>query len=198
MSTNTETIYTSTAILQKYNIENYVMKGTEKFIQFMRQRGVELELVEPACGRRKSTFKILSEITTNENEEWKECPLFPTWEFSNLGNVRNSKTKKFYGKGQKTAEGYYSIAINEHTRLKVHRGVMLAFSPIDCPESFVVDHINGQRGDNRLENLRWVWQSENANFADTNNTQLKTLLAQLVQKYGYQQAQEKLIQLLND
>lgn len=198
MSTNTETIYTSTAILQKYNIENYVMKGTERFIQFMRQRGVELELVEPACGRRKSTFKILSEITTNENEEWKECPLFPSWEFSNLGNVRNSKTKKFYGKGQKTSEGYYSIAINERTRLKVHRGVMLTFSPIDCPENFVVDHINGQRGDNRLENLRWVWQSENANFADTNNTQLKTLLAQLVQKYGYQQAQEKLIELLND
>ena len=31
-----ENIYTSTAILQMFNIENYTMKGTEKFIQYMR------------------------------------------------------------------------------------------------------------------------------------------------------------------
>ena len=31
-----ENIYTSTAILQKYGIENYTMKGVDKFIQYMR------------------------------------------------------------------------------------------------------------------------------------------------------------------
>ena len=162
----------------------------------MRQRGVELELVEPACGRKKSTFKILSDIPIIDNEIWKECPIYPSWEFSNLGNVRNNITKKYYGKGQKTSEGYYSIAIDNKTRLKVHRGIMMSFKPIENYENFVVDHINGQRNDNRLENLRWVWQKENAQFSDKNNTQIREIIAEIVQKYGYEEAKQKLLSLI--
>lgn len=189
-------IFTSDAILQKYGIEDYTMKGTQRFIDYMRQRGVELELVEPACGRRKSTFRILSELQNDENEIWKECPQYPNWEFSNLGQVRNKETKKFYGKGQKKAEGYYSIAIDSNTRLPVHRGVMMSFCPIEKPENFVVDHINGMRNDNRVENLRWAWQRENAEYGDQNNMALRTLLADLIQAYGYEETKNKLIDLL--
>lgn len=193
-----EQVFTSTAILQMYNIDNYQMKGTQKFIQFMRQRGVELELVEPACGRRKSTFKIISTIPINPDEIWKECPNYPNWEFSNFGNVRNSQTKKYYGKGQKASDGYYSIAINETTRLKVHRGVLMTFYPIEHYQNFVVDHINGQRGDNRLDNLRWVYQTENAQFSDQNNTEMREIIAQLVQKQGYEVTKQQLLTLLNE
>ena len=189
-------IYTSDAIMQKYDIQDYTCKGTNKFIQYMRQRGVELELVEPAKGRRKSSYRILSEVIDDPQEEWRECPQFPTWYFSNLGNVKNSKTQKYYGKGQKASDGYYSIAISENIRLKVHRGVMMSFQPIENYQNFVVDHINGKRGDNRLENLRWVWQTENAQFADQNNTQMKEIIAQLIQKYGYEEIKTKLLQLL--
>ena len=189
-------IYTSDAIMQKYGIQDYTCKGTDKFIQYMRQRGVELELVEPAKGRRKSSYRILSEVLDDPQEEWRECPQFPTWYFSNLGNVKNSETQKYYGKGQKTSDGYYSIAISENIRLKVHRGVMMSFYPIENYQSFVVDHINGKRNDNRLENLRWVWQTENAQFSDQNNTQMKEIIAQLVQKYGYEETKAKLLQLL--
>lgn len=189
-------IYTSSAILQKYNIENYTMKGTERFIQYMRQRGVELELVEPARGRGKSTFKILSEIQEDPNEIWKTCPDYPDWDFSTEGNVRNNKTKKYYGKGQATSEGYYSIALNGNYKLKVHRGVMMTFSPIENPQNFVVDHIDGRRDNNKLSNLRWVFQTENAQFSDKNNTQIREIIAKLVQKYGYDETKNKLSSLL--
>lgn len=173
------------------------MKGVERFITFMKQRGVDLELVERGQGRAKSTYKILSEIEENPDEIWKECPQYPHWEFSNFGQVRNNLTKKHYGKGQKASDGYYSIAIDNNTRLKVHRGVMMSFSPIERPQNFVVDHINGKRGDNRLENLRWVFQTENAQFSDKNNTEIKEIIAKLVQKYGYAGAKSKISALLD-
>ena len=193
-----ENIYTSEAILQKYGIEDYQMKGVEKFITFMKQRGVEIELVARAKGRAKSTYRILSEVEENPSEVWKECPQYPNWEFSNFGQVRNKMTKKHYGRGQKASDGYYSIAIDNNTRLKVHRGVMMSFLPIENPSNFVVDHINGKRGDNRLENLRWVFQTENAQFADENNVRIKEIIANLVQKYGYEETKLKLLAIFNE
>lgn len=172
------------------------MKGTERFIQYMRQRGVELELIERAKGRGKSSFKILSEVKSDPDEIWKTCPNYPDWDFSTKGNVRNNKTKKYYGKGQTTAEGYYAIALDGNKKLKVHRGVMMTFSPIENPQNFVVDHIDGRRNNNNLSNLRWVFQTENAQFSDKNNTEIREVIAKLVQKYGYQQAKEKLLSLL--
>ena len=72
---------------------------------------------------------------------------------------------------------------------------MLTFSPIDNSENYVVDHINGIKSDNHLTNLRWVFQSENMFFCDENNTELKTILANLIQKYGYEETKNKLLKL---
>ena len=73
---------------------------------------------------------------------------------------------------------------------------MLTFHPIENAENYVVDHINGIKNDNRVENLRWVFQSENMVFCDENNTELKELLAKLIQKYGYEDTKNQLESLL--
>lgn len=75
---------------------------------------------------------------------------------------------------------------------------MLTFEPIENPDNFVVDHINGKKDDNRLKNLRWVWQSQNMQFSDENNTEIKEIIAKLVQKYGYNDTKSKLSKLLNE
>lgn len=56
--------------------------------------------------------------------------------------------------------GYLRIEINKKA-YSIHRLVYETFvGPI--PQNMVIDHINGIKDDNRLENLRCISQSENA------------------------------------
>tara|TARA_R110000765_G_scaffold365673_1_gene455806 strand:+ start:40 stop:525 length:486 start_codon:yes stop_codon:yes gene_type:complete len=68
-------------------------------------------------------------------------------------------------KPSKTKEGYMVINLYNNGKrktFKVHRLLALHFIP--NPENKPhVDHINGIRDDNRLENLRWVTHKENMN-----------------------------------
>ena len=68
---------------------------------------------------------------------------------------------------QKNKEGYLNIGLRsdegKYKQFRVHRLVLQTFKPIDNAENLFVDHINGIREDNRLENLRWVTLKENSN-----------------------------------
>ena len=113
---------------------------------------------------------------------------------SNYGRVKNPQGGILEGTINK---GYVRTRIKGLGQLPNHRMVMLTFDPIENTEMFAVDHINGKRQDNRLINLRWVLQSENMRFCDENNTEIKEIIAKLVQKYGYEGAKLKILTLLD-
>ena len=105
-------------------------------------------------------------IVSTEQEIWKIHPEFTAYEVSNFGEVRNASTQKVLSH-REDKDGYDSvhlrIGINtEHGKyMLIHRMVADAFmEPIEGKP--YVDHIDRDRKNNKLDNLRFVDAKENA------------------------------------
>lgn len=95
-------------------------------------------------------------------EIWKPYPLDNRYLVSNTGFVKGPKGHILHGS---ITNGYYRIGIyngKETPKYKfVHRMVLETFCPIKNSEELVVNHKDGNRLNNSLDNLEWCTQKEN-------------------------------------
>ena len=97
-------------------------------------------------------------------EIWKDIKGYEgVYQVSNLGNVRRVKLLKQYSDESKGGYNVVNLCKDGNAKMKrVHRLVAEAFIP--NPENKpCIDHINTDRTDNRVENLKWVTKQENSN-----------------------------------
>lgn len=102
-------------------------------------------------------------IMNMKKETWKPVEGFNAYEVSNLGRVRNRKSKTIKKTVINKNTGYEMVMLfgkEKPVNCYVHRLVAEAFlaNPDGCTD---VDHIDNKRSNNIVTNLRWVMHRDN-------------------------------------
>ena len=112
---------------------------------------------------RKDMFKNINHLELDNTKEWKIVKNYIDYKISNYGDIFSIKSNKFL-QPMIDENGYYNIKlinIDNRKKMSIHRLVYDAFNGIKDNDK-VIDHIDRDKTNNNINNLREVSLSINA------------------------------------
>ena len=168
----------------KYDFCNSVYSGCNNNIEVRCKECGHIFYISPislvnGVGCKMCNVEEYRRIVCLDGEIWRNIKGFNGYQVSNIGRVRSIDRIVKVGKQTKRVDviilklandkdGYKIVSFKKGCggksyRKRVHRLVADAF--IDNPNNYdCIDHINGIRDDNRVENLRWCTVKMNVNY----------------------------------
>ena len=158
--------------------------NNEEVPERIKDGSFELTIMKTAKGKHYSgqTTSVLNdvfgmerlndEIEIVDDEKWKTIFDFPNYEVSNKGNIRSKEYNDSLGHLRRSKElkkqvnncGYEYVILSskeeKHKTLTVHRIVAKTFIP-NPEEKEDVNHIDGNKLNNNVNNLEWTTTQEN-------------------------------------
>ena len=92
-------------------------------------------------------------------EQWKVFPLNNLYEVSSYGRVRNIKTNRLLKIDD--FQKYQRVSLNDKKHYYLHIMVYCTFNNDFNLEGFIIDHIDNNPKNNKLDNLQKITQQEN-------------------------------------
>lgn len=188
--------YTSKELgeLFNYNPSSFTGKAWITTQQTLKDKGylVQRTLQPNTTNRYYYTIqqgKVNQEIFCEDllNEKWVDTYCCPDVEVSNLGRVRDKITHKRHKGTLDKKTGYVLVSIKNKT-YKLHRIVLKSFTNPEEEKDQIVDHIDGNRTNNCLSNLRFASTLENTNFMLLNRNILQQAITEkLANGYSYEE-----------
>jgi DNA-binding transcriptional regulator YiaG len=117
------------------------------------------------------TFNDLQKILNNSNIKIVKCDLFPGYYFTDNGKIFKENYKGTKGKIKEikqtiTNKGYLRVKIivnKKHKHICVHRLILIAFEGLSKNKKDECRHLDGDKKNNKINNLKWGSRKENEN-----------------------------------
>jgi len=132
------------------------------------------EMINEKNTNYKSSLEKKYKIDQNKTkinvvEEWKQLKDNPKYQISNFGFIKHIKTGKI--RECTIVGGYNTVTINKKT---IRLNILVASHFIEIPkelkdiDNIVVDHIDNNKLNDKVDNLRWFTQSDNVHSYNVN------------------------------
>lgn len=166
----------------QYDLKNNLIKEYKSIAEAARTVGVSEATIGYCCNNKRKTargykwsFEKNNQVVEKDELTWKTIKDHDRYEISNEGTVRAKEKvieqRKKNGELYKRiipskiihacidSEGYYAVSL-DNMHYRIHRLIYEAFIG-EIPNGLEIDHINRDRTDYTLSNLRLVSKKEN-------------------------------------